>query len=120
MAIGTVAYMSPEQVRGEELDARTDLFSFGVVLYEMATGQPLFAGNTAGVIFHAIFERAPTPSLRLNPALPPKLEEILSKAMEKDRNLRYQTASDLRADLQRRNAIQIPDGPSAGFGRLRT
>jgi serine/threonine protein kinase/Tol biopolymer transport system component len=100
-AIGTVAFMSPEQVRGEELDARTDLFSFGLVLYEMAAGRPAFPGNTSGVITEAILNRAPLPLEQLNPELPPKLEEIINKAIEKDRNLRYQHASDIRTDLQR-------------------
>src|SRR5215470_19685931 len=93
--------MSPEQVHGEELEARTDLFSFGLVLYEMATGRQAFSGNTSGVIFNQILERDPTPPTRLNPDLPPKLEEMISKSLEKDPKLRYQHAADLRADLQR-------------------
>jgi len=119
-AVGTVAFMSPEQVRGEELDERTDLFSFGLVLYEMATGRPAFPGQTSGVISEAILNRAPAPLGRLKPDLPPRFEEIVNKALEKDRRLRYQRASDIRSDLQRlkrdstSGSIAVVQGAAAG------
>ncbi len=100
-AVGTISYMSPEQAMGEDLDRRTDLFSLGIVLYEMVTGRQAFSGNTSAAVFDGILNRAPTPALQINPQLPPRIAEILEKALEKDLKLRYQTASDFRVDLQR-------------------
>src|ERR1700688_2091049 len=115
--MGTMAYMSPEQARGEDLDVRTDLFSFGAVLYEMATGRMAFSGNTAAIVHDGILNRTPTPLTQVNPDLPPELERIVSKTLEKDRRLRYQNAADIRTDLQRlkrdTESARVPSATSA-------
>jgi tetratricopeptide (TPR) repeat protein len=119
-AIGTISYMSPEQARGEELDARTDLFSFGAVLYEVATGRMAFLGKNAAVIYEAILNRTPAPASQSNQELPPKLDEIISEALEKDRKLRYQSAAEIRTDLQRlkrdTESARLPAATSAAVG----
>jgi serine/threonine protein kinase len=110
--------MSPEQARGEELDARTDSFSFGAVLYEMATGRMAFPGKSAAVIYEAILNRTPVPASQINQTLPPKLDEIIGKALEKDRKLRYQSAAEIRTDLQRQKRDSDSARLPAASGRV--
>ena len=117
--MGKMAYMSPEQARGEELDTRTDLFSFGALLYEMATGRMAFSGNTAAVIHEAILNRAPISVARVNPAISPEVERIINKALEKDRNLRYQSAADIRTDLRRMKRDSEPGRTAATAAETR-
>src|SRR5690242_4126774 len=120
--VGTVAYMSPEQARGEPLDARTDLFSFGAVLYEMVTGRQAFNGETTAVIFHKILAEDPTPPSRVNPEIPSELERILNRLLEKDRDLRYQHASEVRAELKRlkrdtgSGRVRVGEGVARPYG----